>query len=72
MMPFYDLRCVSCDKEFNIKASVTERMEQGIPCPQCGGYDLIPVFKAAHFTVKEAAPQCPNSHVCGAGCRHAH
>lgn len=73
-MPFYDLRCLSCNKEFNIKATVEERTAQRIPCPHCGSHDLSPVFKAAHFSIKENAPACPNSHMCGAGggCRHAH
>ena len=72
-MPFYDLRCANCSKEFNIMASVAARMEQRIACPQCGAYDLSPVFKAAHFQIKkDDAPACPHSHMCGAGCKHAH
>ena len=30
-MPFYDLRCPKCDKEFNISASMKEKSEKRIP-----------------------------------------
>jgi putative FmdB family regulatory protein len=72
-MPFYDLRCTACGEEFNIRASVAEREQQKIACPACGLYDLRPVFKAAHFSVKtEEAPACPNSQICGARCNPVH
>ncbi|MCL2496525.1 MAG: zinc ribbon domain-containing protein [Clostridiales bacterium] len=72
-MPFYDLCCSKCNKEFNILATVAARMEKQIACPKCGSYDLSPVFKAAHFQIKkDEAPACPNSHICGAGCHHGH
>lgn len=71
-MPFYDLRCATCGEEFNIRASVAERENQQIACPACGTHDLQPVFKTAHFAVKtEAAPACPNSHICGPACHRA-
>ena len=70
-MPFYDLRCFACAEEFNIRATVAQREQRQITCPACGGYDLQPVFKSAQFVVKTAeAPACPNSHICGAHCRH--
>ena len=47
-MPFYDLRCPKCDKEYNISASMTEKSEKKIPCPDCGSFDLETVFKASH------------------------
>lgn len=71
-MPFYDLRCAKCKKEFNIKASISDKTERRIPCPECGSYDMESVFKAAPFYIKgNKAPDCPNSHICGTGCRHA-
>ena len=71
-MPFYDLRCPACGKEFNARASMTERAEKKIPCPECGGVELEAVFTGAPAYIKSRKNEgCPNSHVCGAGCRHA-
>ena len=75
-MPFYDLLCVSCDKEFNIMASMADKVERRIPCPECGSTDMETVYKSAPFFIKgggDAAPPpvCPNSHVCGASCPHS-
>ena len=71
-MPFYDLRCPQCDREYNISASMSDKTEKRIPCPDCGSLDLQTVYKAAPAVLKSGskAPECPNSHVCGAGCRH--
>lgn len=71
-MPFYDLRCKKCENEFRASASMSERTEKKIACPDCGGNELDAVFKTANFSVKNNAPACPNSHICGAGCAHAH
>jgi len=71
-MPFYDLYCLKCDKEFNIFASMAEKSEKKILCPDCGSNDLKSVYKGASAYVKiNKTPECPNRHVCGAGCRHA-
>jgi len=70
-MPFYDLHCHKCDKEFNISASMTDKSEMRIPCPECGAFDLKTVFKTAPAYIKGSkAPDCPRRHVCGAGCQH--
>ena len=75
-MPFYDLRCTDCDKEFNIKASIKDKTDKNIKCPECGSYNMESVFKSANFYVKgiknDKMPECPHSKVCGSGCpRHA-
>jgi len=71
-MPFYDLHCPKCDKEYNISASVKEKSEKRIQCPNCGSFDLKTVFKSAPAYIKGTkAPECPNRHICGAGCGHA-
>ena len=73
-MPYYDLRCASCGGEFNQKASVAEKTEKRIPCPACGSTDLETVFRGAPAAIMKSggAPvECPNAHICGAGCRHA-
>ena len=70
-MPFYDLHCPECDKEFNILASVKEKSEKRIKCPECGSFDLKTVYKGAPAYIKSTkASECPNRHICGAGCRH--
>ena len=73
-MPFYDLRCKSCDQEFNIKASMTEKMEHRIICPDCGSTDMATVYKSAPIYIKSAGSPvnaCPNSDSCGASCPHS-
>ena len=71
-MPFYDLRCPRCDKDFNISATMADKTAKLIPCPECGSTDLETVYLAAPWVSKGSrAPECPNSHVCGAACRHA-
>ena len=73
-MPFYDLRCVECDKEFNIMASVSDKSERRIPCPECGSTNMETVFNAAPAYIKSRAdnvPTCPQRSVCGSGCRFA-
>ena len=72
-MPFYDLRCPECDKEYNISASISDKMEKLIPCPDCGSLDLETVYISAPAVLKEQAkmPDCPNINTCGSGCRYA-
>ena len=70
-MPFYDLRCVKCDKEHNISASIKDKTEKRIQCPDCGSVDLETVFKSSPAYIKNLkSTGCPNQHVCGSGCRH--
>jgi len=73
-MPFYDLYCDKCDKEFNILASISAKSEKKIPCPECSSTDLKTVYKDAPAYIKNTKdmPECPNRSVCGAsGCAHA-
>ena len=72
-MPFYDLRCVQCDKEFNIMASMSDKTEQRIACPECGSTGMQTVYKSAPYYNKgggETSQACPNSQVCGTSCPH--
>ena len=70
-MPFYDLYCTECDREFNILASIAKKSEKQIPCPDCGSLELKTIFKSAPVYIKGTkAPECLNRHICGAGCRH--
>ena len=73
-MPFYDLRCVKCDEDFNVMASMAEKMEKRIPCPKCGSMNMETVYKSAPYYIKSssgASPPCPNSKVCGTACPHS-
>ena len=71
-MPFYDLHCPVCDKDYNIYASMSDKAEKRIACPECGSHDLETVFKGSPAFIKSRkAPECPNKHICGAGCHHA-
>ena len=70
-MPFYDLRCHVCDKEYNISASMADKAEKRIPCPSCGSTELETVYKGSPAYIKnKSGSECPNRHVCGGGCRH--
>ena len=70
-MPFYDLRCSECEKEFNISAKISEKTEKRIPCPECGSFEMKTVYKSAPAYIKSTKTQeCPNRHICGAGCHH--
>ena len=74
-MPFYDLRCTICDKEHNIMATMDDKMQRRIACPDCGSLSMETVYKAAPAYIKSSAasaPACPNSSACGSsGCRFA-
>jgi len=71
-MPFYDLKCAGCGKESKIYASMSDRAAKKISCPECGSSELEAVFKGAPAYIKSKKDaKCPNSHKCGAGCRHA-
>ena len=71
-MPYYDLLCTACDTEHNISASMKEKSEKTIACPDCGSTELETIFKVPPAVVKGASPDfCPNSTSCGHACRHA-
>ena len=72
-MPFYDLRCGSCGKEFNIMASMADKAAKNIPCPECGTLDMQTVYNAAPAVVKslgDRSAPCQPTRAC-AGCPHA-
>jgi len=71
-MPKYNLYCKDCDKEHSVWASMADKTDGRIPCPDCGKMDLETVFKAPPAYVKgNAAAQCPNRSGCGSSCPHA-
>ena len=74
-MPFYDLRCTDCGIESNIKATMAEKTENRIPCPECGSTKMETVYISAPAYIKnsgDSLPACPSSSSCGnSGCRFA-
>jgi len=73
-MPNYDLHCPNCNREYNIRASIKEKSEKLIPCPDCGSFELETVFKAAPAYVKGAGKvvSCPQQSSCGSSCPRMH
>ncbi len=80
-MPYYDLRCEDCQKEFNAKATVQERTYGLISCPSCGSSSLATIYKKVNvlrFKGKDC-DVCPGSGLpsnrggcCGGACSHHH
>jgi putative FmdB family regulatory protein len=44
-MPYYDLRCESCQHAFHVKASIQERSEGLLRCPVCGAANLANIYR---------------------------
>jgi len=71
-MPNYDLHCKECNKDYIINATMTEKSEKRIPCPDCGSFDLETLFKTPPAYVKGGNTiKCPQSSSCGSQCPHA-
>jgi len=73
-MIFYDLRCLDCNAEHNIAASMAEKAEKRIACPDCGSFEMETVFKSPPAFVKGSSPSvqnCPNQSSCGVACGRA-
>jgi len=74
-MPFYDLRCLDCDTESNVRASIEDKTARRIPCPKCNSLNMETVFSAAPAYIKsrgDSMPSCPSGNTCGnSGCRFA-
>jgi len=69
-VPFYDLHCPVCDKEYNISASMDDKTLKRIPCPDCGSFELETVYRNSPAYIKNTqAAECPNRGACCAGCR---
>jgi len=71
-MPFYDLKCEECGKEFNVKANLKERQEKTIACPKCGNNELERVYAGMNISQgksdKTSRRECPNMDKCGGCC----
>ena len=71
-MPFYDLRCTECQTEHRISATMSEKANKHIACPDCGSHEMETVFKNAPAYVKGRKEfACPHSGACGRACAGA-
>ena len=74
-MPFYDLHCRDCDITSNVRATMAEKEENRIPCPECGSVNMETVYISAPAYIKNSSdsmPSCPSGNTCGnSGCRFA-
>lgn len=62
-MPFYDLKCTSCNNEFNIMASINQKENNLVNCPKCGSNKLETVFKNINIITSRK-----EGHTCSGGC----
>ena len=75
-MPLYNLKCRTCDREFDILASVSDKNEKRIHCPECESNELEALWKNAPRYLKGGIQSskelvCANSETCGKACQHA-
>jgi len=79
-MPFYELRCKACSREFNIRASINARSSREISCPDCGSRELEGIYKTVNVILNRnkgcdscEGPAMPSrTHQCGGGCCGGH
>jgi len=69
---FYDLRCLKCGEEFNVKATVNEREKKYIKCPSCGNNELERIYSTMNImrssgNSKDTAPSCSIPGGCSTG-----
>jgi putative FmdB family regulatory protein len=78
-MPYYDLRCNKCRKEFNIKASIQQRTDRQINCPACSSNELETIYHSVNIVhaLNKDCDVCPGSTgmlprggYCGGNCPH--
>ena len=76
-MPYYELRCTACAKEFCIKATISERSEHLLSCPDCASTDLATVYRTVNIVrhLNKDCDVCPGQSrsasrggFCGGGC----
>lgn len=56
-MPIYDYRCEGCATEFEARRPVEQRDE--VPCPQCGGRQVVRAMPLAVTYVKSPRAAMP-------------
>jgi len=53
-MPFYDFKCKKCGSKFNVMATMAEKENKLIPCPNCGDRDLERIYDTMNLSVGSA------------------
>ena len=53
-MPFYDLRCKDCEKDSNVRATIADKEESRIICPECGSTNMETLYLSAPAYIKTA------------------
>jgi putative FmdB family regulatory protein len=64
-MAFYDLRCLKCGAEFNVKATMEEREKKHIKCPSCGNNEFERIYST--MNIMQSSGNSKNSSSSG-GC----
>jgi len=67
-MPFYDLKCTKCNHTFTKRASMSQRENKDIECPECKCNELEAVFKNVNVVHSRKDSVCPNIDKCGGCC----
>ena len=70
-MAYYDLHCSACGGDFfDIQASVEDKANRRIFCPDCGSNQLEKIYNPVSIHVKSNSSEnaCPRSSICGASC----
>ena len=70
-MPFYTLQCRCCGHGFEAMASIKDRTEQRIACPDCGAFDVKTDYDSAKPNVYIKSSEhggCPHANNGCTGC----
>ncbi|MGI6326933.1 MAG: FmdB family zinc ribbon protein [Saccharofermentanales bacterium] len=62
-MPYYDLSCKNCLHQFNVKATIQERSDRLIRCPECQSTELEAIYRTVNFVrrLNKDCDVCPRS-----------
>ena len=69
-MPYYELRCTNCQTGFNVKATIRERSEKEIRCPNCASQELETVYRKVNILRHKDSEceACSMSNAASGGC----
>lgn len=67
-MPTYDLKCAKCGKKFTAFATIKERENGKIRCPECGSNDIKQLFKSLNVLRGNSTSDISAQAACGGNC----